>query len=110
MEFGVVPSHQKEGILLSKVIHEYHNSILGDITYYIICGKHSLWNLRVHVKTLFMQRWGIMVIQLWKHHSNNFLGHEAIHHLRFMVTYLPTLGRDTHSHSSSLNSKLSSLY
>ena len=47
---------------------------------------------------------------LMKHHSNTFLGHEAIHPMRFIVTYLPTIGKGIHSYSSSLGAKLSSLY
>ena len=38
--------------------------------------------------------WGIVVIHFWKYHSKPF-GYEAKYLVRTMVTYLPTIVRDT---------------
>ena len=62
-----------EGSLLSQSRTLTHARILIELTFYILCGKHSLWNLGL----------------LGKHHSMPFFSYKAIHPVRTMVN--PTI-------------------
>ena len=81
----------KHGIWCCRALHQWkvfltsqgrtlaYASIFVDITLIDPIWQAKLWNLR----------------DSWKYNYNTFLVHEAIHLVRSMVTYLPTMGRDT---------------